>query len=67
MVINHNCNGFANYSYWRSNKINGIWAFYDRLETNIGIIPPLSYKLVSCIFEMYKQTPEYKIVNKNMT
>ena len=33
----------------------------------LGIIPPLSKEDWIILFEMYKQTPEYKIVNKNMT
>ena len=33
----------------------------------LGIIPPLSLDSWLVVFEMYKQTPEYKIVNKNMT
>ena len=33
----------------------------------LGIIPPLSLESWLIVFEMYKQTPEYKIVNKNMT
>ena len=33
----------------------------------LGIIPPLSLESWLVVFEMYKQTPEYKIVNKNMT
>ncbi len=33
----------------------------------LGVIPPLSLESWLAVFEMYKQTPEYKIVNKNMT
>ena len=33
----------------------------------LGVIPPLSLESWLVVFEMYKQTPEYKIVNKNMT
>ena len=33
----------------------------------LGIIPPLSQENWILVFEMYKQTPEYKIVNKNIT
>ena len=33
----------------------------------LGVIPPLSLESWLTVFEMYKQTPEYKIVNKNMT
>ena len=33
----------------------------------LGTIPPLSLEDWLVVFEMYKQTPEYKIVNKNMT
>tara|TARA_A100001015_G_scaffold304275_1_gene395233 strand:- start:3662 stop:4714 length:1053 start_codon:yes stop_codon:yes gene_type:complete len=33
----------------------------------MGIIPPLSYDSWQKVFEMYKVTPEFKIVNKNMT
>ena len=33
----------------------------------LGIIPPLSKEDWIILFEMYKQTPEYKIVNNNMT
>ena len=33
----------------------------------LGVIPPLSLESWLVVFEMYKQTTEYKIVNKNMT
>ena len=33
----------------------------------LGVIPPLNLENWLAVFEMYKQTPEYKIVNKNMT
>ena len=33
----------------------------------LGIIPPLSLESWLVVFEMYKQTPEYKIVTKYMT
>ncbi len=33
----------------------------------LGVIPPISLDNWMTVFEMYKQTPEYKIVNKNMT
>ena len=33
----------------------------------LGVIPPLNSKNWEIVFEMYKLTPEFKIVNKNMT
>ena len=33
----------------------------------LGVIPPLSQDKWLIVFEMYKQTPEFKIVNKSMT
>ena len=33
----------------------------------LGIIPPIGFEKWMIVFEMYKQTPEYKIVNKNMS
>ena len=33
----------------------------------LGIIPPLSLDKWLIVFEMYKQTPEFKIVNRSMT
>ena len=33
----------------------------------LGIIPPLNKEDWNSVFEMYKLTPEFKIVNKNMT
>ena len=33
----------------------------------LGIIPPIGLEKWMIVFEMYKQTPEYKIVNKNMS
>ena len=33
----------------------------------LGVIPPITLDNWLNVFEMYKQTPEYKIVNKNMT
>ena len=33
----------------------------------LGIIPPLNKNSWQTVFEMYKLTPEFKIVNKNMT
>ena len=33
----------------------------------LGIIPPLNQDGWLTVFEMYKQTPEYNIVNRNMT
>ena len=33
----------------------------------LGIIPPLNSSNWQSVFEMYKLTPEFKIVNKNMT
>jgi len=32
----------------------------------LGIFPPLTYENWTKVFEMYKQTPEFKIVNKNI-
>ena len=32
----------------------------------LGIIPPLNNNSWQTVFEMYKLTPEFKIVNKNM-
>ena len=33
----------------------------------LGVIPPLSQDKWLIVFEMYKQTPEFKIVNRSMT
>ena len=33
----------------------------------LGVIPPLGQDKWLIVFEMYKQTPEFKIVNRNMT
>ena len=33
----------------------------------LGIIPPINSNNWQSVFEMYKLTPEFKIVNKNMT
>ena len=33
----------------------------------LGVIPPMNLESWITVFEMYKQTPEFKIVNKNMT
>ena len=33
----------------------------------LGVIPPLSQDKWLVVFEMYKQTPEFKIVNRSMT
>ena len=33
----------------------------------LGTIPPMSSDSWSVVFDMYKKTPEYKIVNKNMS
>ncbi len=33
----------------------------------LGIIPPLSYSNWIEVFELYKETPEFRIVNKNIT
>ena len=33
----------------------------------LGVIPPMNLDSWITVFEMYKQTPEFKIVNKNMT
>ena len=33
----------------------------------LGIFPPLTYDNWTKVFEMYKQSPEFKIVNKNIT
>ena len=32
----------------------------------LGTIPPLNKNSWQTVFDMYKQTPEFKIVNKNM-
>ena len=33
----------------------------------LGTIPPLNKNSWQTVFDMYKQTPEFKIVNKNMS
>ena len=36
------------------------------METNLGLFPPLSHEEWLRVFELYKNTPEYKYYNKGM-
>ena len=48
-------------------RLTGLRAFYDRLATNFRCNSTMNLDSWITVFEMYKQTPEFKIVNKNMT
>ena len=67
MVAYSDLNGISYNCYWRINKITNSGLSMVDWRPIMGTIPPLTDLAWIEVFNSYKSTPEFQIVNKSMS